>query len=264
MSNVIYYFTGTGNSLAVAKSLAKDLGDSILININEKQTEFNASGYERVGFVFPVYYYYLPIIVENFIKQMTFGHNQYIFAVVTYGGMRGDALGSLRKLLSENRADLNAEFSVFMPGNYIIEYGAIPEPINNLIISISKKTVSKISIVINQKQITKPARLRIFEKAYLGRKKSRKNIEVIRNSFSMMDKGFSVNKSCNGCGICKKICPAGNIELFDGQPQWQHKCEQCMACIQWCSKKSIDYLGKTKDRKTYHHPEITVGEMLNI
>ena len=263
MSNAIYYFTGTGNSLAVAKSLALDLGDTVLINIKEKQTEFNASGYERVGFVFPVYYYYLPIIVENFIKQMSFGREQYIFGVCTYGGMRGDALGSLRKLISEKGADLNAEFSVIMPGNYIVEYGAIAEPINNLILAKSKKTVSKISKVIKQKQNTNPAGLRTFEKVYLDRKNSRKNIEDIRNSFNIIDKGFSVNKNCNGCGICEKICPVGNIELLDGQPQWQHKCEQCMACIQWCSKKSIDYLGKTKKRRTYHHPEVTLGEMLH-
>jgi len=27
--------------------------------------------------------------------------------------------------------------------------------------------------------------------------------------------------------------------MFDGRPVWQHHCEQCFACLQWCPKEAI-------------------------
>jgi ferredoxin len=47
---------------------------------------------------------------------------------------------------------------------------------------------------------------------------------------SAMDRDFNVD-NCNGCGICKTVCPVGNIEMQNNKPVYNHKCEQCTACI---------------------------------
>jgi len=54
-----------------------------------------------------------------------------------------------------------------------------------------------------------------------------------------MDKDFRIDKECNSCGICKKVCPMDNIEITDNGPQWMHNCDQCFACLQWCPKQAI-------------------------
>jgi MinD superfamily P-loop ATPase len=75
-----------------------------------------------------------------------------------------------------------------------------------------------------------------------------------------MDKGFWVDAKCNACGICKTICPCGNIELAAGKPAWRHHCEQCMACIQWCPQEAIQFGKKTPGYKRYRHPEVKLPE----
>ena len=31
------------------------------------------------------------------------------------------------------------------------------------------------------------------------------------------------------------------VELKDGRPMWLHRCEQCMACLQWCPAEAIEF-----------------------
>ena len=77
-----------------------------------------------------------------------------------------------------------------------------------------------------------------------------------------MDKSFYTDEKCNSCGVCEKICPALNIRMKEGRPCWLHHCEQCLACIQWCPRESIQYGKKTPRYSRYHHPEVTLKDML--
>ncbi|MDF2986143.1 MAG: 4Fe-4S ferredoxin [Eubacterium sp.] len=264
MSNVIYYFTGTGNSLAFARKITKELGDTKLLNIRHNQNELDATQYERVGIIFPVYYYKMPAFVESFIRKLTLSPKQYIFGVATYGGMRGISLVDLRELLQEKGCSLKGEFSVFMPGNYIVEYGAFPDFFNNLLVSKAEKTAKRISNIIKMKQPSKPAGPRTFEKLYLSRSGSKQFIIEKRTGFGNMDSGFNSDTNCNGCRACEKVCPVNNVSIENGHPVWEHRCEQCMACIQWCSRKSIHYLDKTQKRKFYHHRDISIKDILSL
>ncbi len=77
-----------------------------------------------------------------------------------------------------------------------------------------------------------------------------------------MDKSFWVDEKCNTCRICEKICPVHNILITESRPIWQHRCEQCFACLQWCPEESIQYGKNTKGKKRYCHPEIKLQDML--
>ena len=78
-----------------------------------------------------------------------------------------------------------------------------------------------------------------------------------------MDKQFWVTDRCNSCGICVKVCPVNNINLIEGKPVWQHKCEHCLGCLQWCPKEAIQFGKSTAKRKRYHHPDIKVQDFMN-
>ncbi len=70
----IYYFTGTGNSLKIARILAEKLEYCELIPIAKVwEMEKLASTSEKVGFIFPLYYSGLPkivlIIVEDNLRK---------------------------------------------------------------------------------------------------------------------------------------------------------------------------------------------------
>ena len=61
MSNIVYYFSGTGNSLAVARDLAHKLGETRIVSVADAIKESAVElPYERIGFVFPVYYVSVP------------------------------------------------------------------------------------------------------------------------------------------------------------------------------------------------------------
>lgn len=56
--------------------------------------------------------------------------------------------------------------------------------------------------------------------------------------------------------------PANNIVMHDRKPKWEHQCESCLACMQWCPQKSIQYKKATVKRGRYHNPQINVSELI--
>jgi len=43
---------------------------------------------------------------------------------------------------------------------------------------------------------------------------------------------------------------------------WQHHCEKCFACLQWCPQEAIQFGSKTSGRKRYHHPDVKLADMV--
>ncbi len=52
--------------------------------------------------------------------------------------------------------------------------------------------------------------------------------------------------------------------MDNGKPTWNHKCEQCLACIHWCPKQSIQMGEETEGQERYHHPEISLKEIVAL
>ena len=75
-----------------------------------------------------------------------------------------------------------------------------------------------------------------------------------------MDVGFEVTDKCTTCGICAKVCLAGNINYEEKKPVWKHQCEQCMACLHCCPVKAITFRGKEVTIQ-YQHPKIDIKEL---
>ncbi|MEA4969803.1 MAG: hypothetical protein VB051_04640 [Candidatus Pelethousia sp.] len=65
MTNIIYCFSGTGNSLWLAQNAARLLGDTKVVSIMALQgnPEIPAN-YERVGFAFPTCFLHPPKVVK--------------------------------------------------------------------------------------------------------------------------------------------------------------------------------------------------------
>ena len=69
MNNTIYFYTGTGNSLWTAKNLARHLGNTEMIPMPLQKKSIIISNAERIGLIFPVHMWGLPLHVIDFFRQ---------------------------------------------------------------------------------------------------------------------------------------------------------------------------------------------------
>jgi ferredoxin/flavodoxin len=251
MKNIVFYFSGTGNSLKVAKDISKELQDCEIVSMTKP---FNfTKQYESIGFVYPTYFWGLPKKVIEFIETTNFATNKnaYYYAIATYGGSAGNAVYQLYELLLDNHGiHLNYGKKLQMFSNYVVIYD-MSEKINE----ITKKSNEELIPIINAIKMKRSNRVNKLTKIF----------NFINKGFikkvSTMDKDFTVNDNCTGCGICEKVCPVKNIEMAGAKPRYKHHCEQCVACIQFCPQKAINYKDVTQNRRRYTNPEIKHQEL---
>ncbi len=249
--NIIFYFTGTGNSLAAARDIAKVLGDCQLASMKEihKITE----PYERIGFVFPVYAAGLPSAVKVFVEKMDFSSckSSYFFAVPTCGAAGGNGIADINKRLQRQGVSLSYGKALRMFANYVGLYPMANDPEERA--KESAQSVLSIANAVLKKETTN-----------IGKSNPVMGVvhKLMAGTFATKDRGFHVSDECNGCGMCKKVCPVKNITMADKKPTFSHNCEQCMACIQWCPKQAINYKNKTQTRGRYHHPDVVYGDLV--
>jgi ferredoxin len=259
MQTTIYYYSGTGNSLWVARTLAEHLDNAqtrSIVNVDgEIPEEFPAC----VGLVFPVYMWGVPGRILRFLEAASaLLHPEYLFAVAVNGGQVANTLVQLRKVLTGQGKTLAAGWEVTMPSNYIPWGGTEPQEQQRRFEAAQQK-VQTIAGLIGQQE------RRPVESGPLWQRLIYSGLVYPMSSphIHEMDKKFWVDEKCNHCKICEKICPAGNITLQDGKPVWNQRCEQCFACLQWCPQEAIQYGKKTPQYERYHHPAITLKDMLH-
>ena len=257
MKTAIFYFSGTGNCLKVARDLAGELGESEVTSIPKAiNSEIDGSA-EAIGIVYPVYMWGEPLLVAEFIKKLKPLKDKYIFAVATYGGACGDALGQTAGQFESQGQRLSAGFAVKMPGNYTPLYGAISEEKQARIFRKEEERVKEITCIVKDKRPYK-----IEKNFILINLLSRFVYKLASPKIPVMDSGFWVDQKCNGCGICEKACPVNNISLPAGKPQWRHSCQQCLACLHWCPQEAIQYKKSTLARKRYRNPYVTLNDFI--
>jgi ferredoxin len=251
MNNIVFYFSGTGNCLKVAKDIAQELENSEIVSM-AKLPAFTQQ-YDRIGFVYPTYFWGLPKKVIEFIENINLENNKgaYFYAITTYGGSAGNAIYQLYELLLKKHGiKLNYGQKLQMFSNYVIMYD-----MSEKTDEITRKSNEKLIPIINAIKMKKNNRVNKFTKIF----------GLINKNFikkvSDMDKDYTVNDNCTGCAICEKVCPVKNIEMANNKPHYKHHCEQCLACIQFCPQKAINYKDATQNRRRYTHPEINYMEL---
>lgn len=282
----IYYFSGTGNSLFLARSIAEKIGAelvSIPKIMNLDRIHIDA---ESMGIVFPSYIAAvagLPLMVERFVKKIDNIGSLHIFAVCSCGGYECvNALPSVQKLKQVIRScggTLSAAHTIRLPMNNL-EYDHIPVPIERdtkTILDRSEKKIENICLRIKKGRGTKyriPKDLfhwmmtplyRWMRKPVLDdlKKRALVPLESKLEYFELMpltDRSIRLDEACTGCGTCTRICPAENIKMVDGRPEFQHRCEMCFACDEWCPSGAIHHWSRAEGIK-YRHTDIRLTDM---
>jgi len=282
MSTEIYYFSGTGNSLVVARDIAEKIkGDLIAIpSVMDKKSITTDA--DVIGIVFPVYYLgtvNIPLVVQQFVMKLDEISTKYIFAVCTYGGGSGSTLTLLDEMIRVRGGRLASGFGVQMPQN------AFRKPLENKTKLYNNWKEKKLTFIYEQVKAKKEGRfdkeglftglvVTIIEKMmkcdFLSQffLKSMKNTAHLPESSNFtfdeiipfMDRSYSTDENCKGCSTCLKVCQVRNIKMVNDKPIWQHHCENCLACIKWCPQSAIHGYGELP--RGYRHPEVNISDML--
>lgn len=263
MSLKIYYFSGTGNSFFAASRLAKILGgqtQNISQIINNQSNKIVDNDTDILGIVFPVYAWSYPKILNKFLKKIKFEIKpKYIFVLTTFGSTPGNASRKFVKHLKKAGYTVNYTNDIQMPENYI----AVFKPLSKKEIeekqSFAKEKLDIIATHISNGENGNFCTRRMFDCLKTG------IVGRVFNLFLRISyRFFKVDNNCGNCGICQKICQMNNIEIIDGKPKWGKSCSQCMACLNWCPKQSIQFTRKTIGRSRYTNPDVMLTDLIDI
>ncbi len=111
---MVFYFTGTGNSLYVAKQIEED-PISIPQVMRTGNSEFTS---ESIGIVAPIYGHELPSMVKEFMKKSIF-HTDYFYIILTYGNRHGGAAELAKQFCEDCGIAVNYINVIMMADNWL-------------------------------------------------------------------------------------------------------------------------------------------------
>ena len=251
---MIFYFTGTGNSLYAAQKLLEDGERLVNIGATVKSREFTyeLKLNERVGFVCPVYFGGLPNIVSWFIRklELTGSTPAYVYAVLTCGGNAMDADHMIRKALEKKNLFTDAVYQLIMPDNAFIYYDLPTEEEQDKVLKTSDKEIARIRTSVTSMGTDRTDGAKEYNSGIKGRILTGAGYPLYEGGRKTSK--FWTNDSCVSCGVCAKRCPVGAIELIDGKVTWvKERCIHCLGCTR-CG--AIQYGKKSETRNRWKNP----------
>lgn len=243
---MIFYFTGTGNSLFAARQLADDGEEvvSIAQALREKRFHYVLRENEKLGFVFPVYFYTVSDPVLQLVRRLRVENASYVYAVIPCGASIGAAGGFLKAELQKRGLTLRRADALVVPDGALIYYDVDPPEELERQLQAAAQALAGIKRKIDGRSAD-----RIGGNAVAG-----KAMSALYHA-CMRTKPFYAQDTCIHCGKCAANCPAEAIRMENGRPVWaKPKCLKCCGCINRCPAAAIQYGKKTASRNRYVNP----------
>ena len=250
---MIFYFSGTGNSLHAAKRVQEKFGGELVdmaAALRGGTVSYGFKPGEMAVFVFPVYFDALPVPVTDFIQAFRISEGEPdIVGIATCGGSAGGTDRIFRKLMRRKGLRVQAFYDVKMPDNCIFW---LKPPIREAALMTLKHSDDRLSDILESMQYNYRVPYRSSGAAGVG---SALGSAV---SGALLGTGsFSVDDTCVGCGLCARICPAGVIRMEENRPVWEKsRCWKCAGCINRCPQEAIQYGRGSRKKFRYCHPDL--------
>jgi ferredoxin/flavodoxin len=276
MKTEIYYFSGTGNSLVVARDIANKMLGKLTPIASIMGRETVKTDADAIGIVFPVYHAVfdgMPLIVARFANKLANIEGKYIFAVCTCKGWSRLTLAKLAEIIQARGGKLAAGFTVVMPDN---SSPTTEEQRQKLFANWHKK-LEVICRYVDARDKGKMENTVLFNllMAPFTAKTKKTTMDLLNKLVDLpdlpfeqilplTDKSFHVDEKCDGCAICARVCPVNDIKMVDDKPVWQNRCESCLTCINWCPKEAIQggIISTDKNPTKYRHPDVKLADFI--
>lgn len=234
---LIHYFSGTGNTYHMVKTIEQNLKDKghliEVLNI-ESSEDINLKGYETHIFCFPIYGFGTPSMMLKYISNIKDNVHANAAIICTSAGFEGQALSHVNGLLNKKGFKVIYSDMVTFTYNWTQMLNPQSKEIEEKVFKKADlRTKEIIDKIIKNKSEYKKMNLFGIGLSWIV-------FTIFRNfARRVLGKTFIADKFCVNCGKCKDICPAKAIDMYGERPRWNWNCESCQRCINVCPKKSI-------------------------
>lgn len=248
---MVFYFTGTGNSLYIAKQIEKN-PISIPQVINKESQEFSA---DSIGIVAPVYGHEVPQMVRNFLKNAVF-HTDYFYIILTYGNRHGGAAELAKNLCDACGIAVNYINVILMVDNWLPNFDMNEQK------KMDKKVEEHLAVI----------RADIYARRNMIAEATEADRAVHQQFLDYMSQMPSdawqhllrITDGCIGCKICEKVCPSASIRVIEEKAvHIPGNCQTCFACVHACPQKAIRLTIPEKNPDArYRNEHISLKEII--
>ena len=246
----ICYFTGTGNSLQVAKGIG---GELLSIPQLMKQGSVTIAS-DAIGIVCPVYLGGLPLMVQEFLKTATI-EADYLFSVLTCGN--GGSFAQLQKIADERGLDFAYCNIAIMADNFLPGF-EMGQELDALPQKHVEEQIEAIRADVLAHKESRPSAAPPMDPAMAALHKKLLAKYLRRDGA----KDYLVTDDCTACGICASVCPADNITVAQDGPTFGERCEVCYACLHACPQNAL-HLDNEKSAARFRNVTVTLQDLIN-
>ncbi len=249
---MVFYFTGTGNSLYIARQIENDPVSIPQVIHNENQA-FSA---DSIGIVAPVYGHEVPQMVKDFMEKAIF-HTNYFYMILTYGNRHGGAAELAKKLCDDCGIAVNYINVIMMVDNWLPSFDM------NEQLKMNKRIDERMAVILadlNGKMDMIPDVTDADRAAH----------QQFLAAMSHMPPDawqhlLRVSDTCIGCGICEKVCPSASIHVMNGKAvHTPGHCQTCLACVHACPQKAIGLTIPEKNPNArYRNEHVSLQEIIH-
>lgn len=265
---MIYYFSGTGNSLAVAKIIGERIGETLRCITKCVPYIQEAEG-RSIGIVCPVYSWGIPPIVVDFIARLperlaveAKEKEMPVWVVLTYGDEAGNALRMLEKALCKRGLELKGSWGVTAPNTYVLLPGFDTDSAE--LETRKAEQLEKRAVEIAEKIKSREWSTEVYRGPWASLKTG--VVYPLFKRWGINTTKWHSTDACIGCGRCAHICPVGNIAMAGekmlagevvsgtGRPKWGTDCTSCCGCYHICPVGAVEYGSVTKGKGQKKRP----------